>query len=519
MQELFRFKLPYAKKACWILAIIIVIGFLLRVIAINSALPYLYHPDEFQVVQVYLNMVKNTDLNPHWFTYPSLMMYINALVYGLYFLVRHFLGSFHRADIAFPQVPVMGTGIIEDPNVFLLGRSVSLLFGLGVILLVYQCSNRIDGRKSVGLLAALFTAVSTVNVEQSRLILPNIFLAFSATAVLLFSLRAYQLGKIQDYMFAGLFAGLSVASKYNGALVIVWIITAFFLRESSNLRRIYLLIASGGAALLGFFIASPYAILDWNNFLPMMLKTRAEYSTGWPGQEGQSLAWYIQYLINFEGVFALAAVASVVWGIAKKDKTIILLSSFPVVYFIYISSLQIRNEKTILPILPAIYILAAFLFEKLFGKIKSTFANIHLRRIIIIVLVILSLVVPGKRTYISILSAILPNSRETARVWINENLPNGAVIAFEAYSPYIDPERYQAIPVIGYEPKPLSWYTHQNVQYLIFSQGMYGRYYNEPHKYAKEITKYEDIFSQLEEVKIFRDGGYEVRIYKIPNSP
>jgi hypothetical protein len=100
---------PRLHRVNWLLLAVLGIGFCVRIVGINWGLPYLYHPDEFQVVQVYLTMVENLDMNPHWFTYPSLMMYANALMYGLYFVARHLLGSFHRADIAYPQVPVMGT--------------------------------------------------------------------------------------------------------------------------------------------------------------------------------------------------------------------------------------------------------------------------------------------------------------------------------------------------------------------------------------------------------------------------
>ncbi len=60
-----------------------------------------------------------------------------------------------------------------------------------------------------------------------------------------------------------------------------------------------------------------------------------------------------------------------------------------------------------------------------------------------------------------------------------------------------------------------SWYTEQNIDYLVFGEGMYGRFYNRPDLFQPEIQAYEHLFDQLEPVKFFNDGGYEVRIYRM----
>jgi len=54
-------------------------------------------------------------------------------------------------------------------------------------------------------------------------------------------------------------------------------------------------------------------------------------------------------------------------------------------------------------------------------------------------------------------------------------------------------------------------------QRIFTSTDLNPRFYNDPERYSKEIEKYENLFSSFELVKIFTDGGYEVRIYEIKN--
>ena len=496
------------------LFLILAVGLGMRLLGILWSLPYLYHPDEWQVVQVYLAIIRNSDLNPHWFTYPSFTIYMNSFFYWLYFIARNLFGSYHLTDISFPKVLVMGTGIIDDPNIFILGRGVSILFGIGVMVLVYLCTLKVTGKPLAGLVAALFTAVSPVNVEQSRLILPNIFVAFVVLVVLWFSLRIYSRGDLLSYSLAGLFVGFTIAAKYNGAIIFVTVIAAHFFRSGFRLKKLNYLLLASISSVVGFIIATPYALLDIHTFLSMTLQSGIDYVTGHPGQEGQAFFWYINYLIRYEGIITLAALFTMVIALIKKDKVVLLISIFPIVYFIFICSMQIRNDKTILPLIPFLHILSVIFLSILFGYISRLSSRKMLQWISLSVIILAILIIPIYRTTKKIISTIEPDSRETARIWIAKNIPRGSFIALEAYSPYVNPQKYH-VTTTAFEPQSLSWYIEHDVKYLVFSQGMFGRYFSEPEKYEKIIEKYENLFSQLDPVKFFYDGNYEIRIYQI----
>ena len=74
----------------YILPLILLAGFLLRVWGIAFGLPFLYHADEPIIVNHALAFGAG-DLNPHFFKIPPLVSYLLFACYGIYYLV----GGFH----------------------------------------------------------------------------------------------------------------------------------------------------------------------------------------------------------------------------------------------------------------------------------------------------------------------------------------------------------------------------------------------------------------------------------------
>ncbi len=136
----------------------------------------------------------------------------------------------------------------------------------------------------------------------------------------------------------------------------------------------------------------------------------------------------------------------------------------------------------------------------------------------ITLVIIIAIVLPLQRTVRNNINLTVIDSRETARVWIADNLPHESKIAIEAYAPYIDPSFFTIEDAYFWreEHTSLEWYQENNFDYWVFSEGSYGRYFTNPEKYGKYIAEYEDLWDQFELIKLFNDGDYEVRIYAIP---
>ena len=78
--------------------------------------------------------------------------------------------------------------------------------------------------------------------------------------------------------------------------------------------------------------------------------------------------------------------------------------------------------------------------------------------------------------------------------WIESNLPAGAHVAIESYSPWIDPERFAIRSFYRVNGESPEWYAAQGFDYLIVSQQMFHRFYADPSEFAEDIARYEALF-------------------------
>lgn len=497
---------------------VLILAFFLRVWGINFGLPYLYHPDEPGYVGIAQTIFKTGDLNPHFFHYPSLFLYLNALAYIPYFWAGKLAGVFNLpTNVPYPIVIAMGVGKTPMSTTFLMGRTLTAIFGSLSVLLVFFIGRRLADER-VGLLASLLLAISPTNVQNSRFITPDTFLVFFLLLSFWGSSCILGEGKIRHYILAGVGAGLAMSSKYNGYLVLIPLVVAHIFRHGiSGLRRkeLYVALVLSGAA---FLLTTPYAILDHQSFIKDLRFEAEHYATGHGGMEGNTLTWYLSYLWRFEGPIILLALLEITLSTYKHVhvKESLFLSSFAIPYFVFISSFVVRNDRTLMPVIPFLFLLASFLLVDLFKR-ENHFLSAK-RTVLLVILGVVSLTLiawPLRHTIDTAVQLTMPDGRETSRVWIEENLPSGARVAIESYSPFIPLERFSVRAFNRIIEHPPEWYVDEGFDYIIVSQGMFGRYFREPKRYANEVAQYEALFQKFSLTAAFDDAGYEVRIYRV----
>ena len=176
-------------------------------------------------------MIQNGDPNPHFFHYPSLLFYSNAIVYYLYFLVGNLVGQLKTlADIPAPIMAAMGSGRIALPGIMLASRLLSALFGIGSVLLLYISGRKLTGSVAVGIVAAVILAVSPIHIASSQKIAPDALVVFFILLAFYGAVGIFVEGKLGFYILSGIGAGLAASSKYNSALIMVAPMVAHFFR-------------------------------------------------------------------------------------------------------------------------------------------------------------------------------------------------------------------------------------------------------------------------------------------------
>lgn len=493
---------------------VLLIAFSLRLWGISYDLPYIYHPDEPLSIAISEHIFKTGDLNPHWFEYPSLYFYIHSLVYIPYYLLLKFYGVFQtRTDIITPITLVMGSTYAPMPGLVLVGRILTVICGVATAGLTFAIGKRLTGNAAAGLLASLMVAVSPSNVSNSRFITPDTIVVFFATVTFLAAILVYQEGRTRYYLIAGLAAGLTASTKYNGALILVSLLAAHYFRRGER-RKLYLGLILCGLAFLG---TTPFALVDWRLFLRGAGYQALHYATGHAGMEGEAFKWYLDNLWHTVALISILALVEILRGLFGRRKEIMLLAIFPLVYFGFIARMAVRNDRTFLPITPFLFVLAASFLVHLHNQAKEVGAPARRKASMLAIacLSVAALVQPVDRTITAAARLMVVNSRETARVWISDNLSGGTKIALESYSPFLQPTRFAVQgfeSMIDHGPE---WYVANGFEYLVFSQDMYGRFYREPAKYSAEVSRYDRLFRRFTLTRLFTDGDYEVRLYRV----
>jgi 4-amino-4-deoxy-L-arabinose transferase-like glycosyltransferase len=508
-----------AKTILLLLISIILLATCIRLMNAVSRLPYVYHPDEPLNMKIIRRMFKERTLDPKMLNYPSLYFYINVAAYYPYYYCGKAFGVFsRRADIKRPEILALGVTKSPQPTNVLLGRLVTVIFSIGSVLLVYRIGMEMTEKSAIALLAAFMTAICPTLVLNSGYITPDTFVGFFALLTLLYSIRIFKHGLLNHYILAGVAAGLTISCKYNGAIILIVPAAAHFLRYGLKGFKDYRIYATLGLSIVAFILTTPYAILDFERFKEAVQFERLHYSvTGHPGARSKPFIGYLSYMWRTEGVVTLVALAGIITGFCRRSKETILLSAFPLAYFAFVGQMVTQTNRTLLPMLAFLFLLASiFLVEtyEWFNIQQGRYRNALI--VGMMITAVAALIMPFVNTVIMTVDATLPDSRENARVWIDENLPAGTKIVIEGYTAFIDPEKFEVKGLDRIVDKKYDWYVKEGYKYLVFSTQMYERYFNEKEKYSERVTAYTDFFSKLQLVKSFDDGHTKVMVYKFP---
>src|SRR5207247_895061 len=131
-------------------------------------------------------------------------------------------------------------------------------------------------------------------------------------------------GRKRDYLLAGLGLGLACATKYTAGIAIVPLaaaVAARWLQEPSAARRGVLggLALAIAAALAGFLIANPYALLDYHSFHRELehqsaLSAESQGKLGAPMHVGLAYyLWSLTWGLGWVPAFAALAGALTIW--------------------------------------------------------------------------------------------------------------------------------------------------------------------------------------------------------------
>jgi len=225
-------------------------------------------------------------------------------------------------------------------------RLLNVLLGTGIVYITYLIGKRLT--TAAALHGSLFIALSALSIQQSALLLVDTPLTFLTTLFILAVIRLYESPSRARIGVAGLVLGLTLWTKYMGAIAIVFLL-ALTAHRKVRLRHSLLVLLS--ALLL---------------FSPWLLWNQAVYGLPLPAHTWQRLASFAQTQVPFYSYllflpvlnpYALPGYAALLRSRSSPLKAS--LASFVAALFLFTALITAREARYMLPSLSPLAILAA----------------------------------------------------------------------------------------------------------------------------------------------------------------
>ncbi len=327
-----------------------------------------YHPDERSMVMTTegLSLQK---LNPQHFAYGSLPYYLLWLVSETLALLWPWLSQYD--------------------GLFIVGRILCALFGLGTIWLTYLIARRALQDQFAAVCAATLLGTNVLHLQLSRFFTSDVILSFLCSACLLACLRVLQNQKLSNFFLVGLFTGLAVATKISSFFLAAPIgVTLLFVwkerRWKFSKRMFFEIAIIFVVALSAFSITMPYAWLDYATFSKHMNEQTSMVRGLWRPPYTIQYVGTIPYLYHLSQMYQFTIGApiflTIIAGIGcalrdqwrKVDPAILVLLSWALVFFLATGGFMVKYPRYLLPIYPALFICAAYAVSTLLKYVSTS---------------------------------------------------------------------------------------------------------------------------------------------------
>ncbi|MGH9463992.1 MAG: ArnT family glycosyltransferase [Vicinamibacteria bacterium] len=407
----------------------------LRIWGIEYGLPHpTVRPDEERIVGRAQTILATGDPSPVDYTYPGLMIYLNALALGAYAWIGQLRGHYQSLFDFLFDVAVSRPGLQ-----YLVCRAVSVALGVATVVATFLLGR--DGYRSqaVGLVAALCLATNYLHVRDSHFATVDVGMTFFVTLALLYAVRTSSAPSWKNYLLCGFFAGAAVAAKYNAALVILALaaacVSAMLRGEESDgktSRLIYRFLAAAMLMVVVFAVFSPYSLLHFRAAFNELATVRRFLASG--DELGAWVHMKVTLPEGFGWPFFLAVTVAIVRAAWLRRPADLTLLAFVGAFFLHVGGLNVVYPRYVVPLAPVLSVFAA---ELLVSFMRG-------RRGYLVAAAIVALVGPGLWKSIQIDRLLArEDTRLMASRWVSDNLPRrAAILVCQGYgAPAINSDR------------------------------------------------------------------------------
>jgi len=402
-----------------LLYLILVFAFVLRIYGINWDQGLHLHPDERMLIMVADRISFFKNLNPDFFNYGSLPIY---LLKGLAQLSDY----------------IFNTNLANYDGMLILGRFISIIFDLLTTFFIYKISEKIFKNKTLSLIAVFLYSIAFFPIQNSHFFVVDVLLT-TLTTILFYNLIIYltydlRKDKLLDakIFLLGLLTALMLATKFTSIIFYPITLIIVLLKNVRNWRKlIFTLFCFHLSFLIFYFISMPYAFLQFEKFasdISQQLKMNSDpYIFPYTLQYVYTLPyWYYIKNIFLWGLGPIISSLSLI-GLIKlfkfnlkyilKNKVLFIFVFINIFYFLIIGRSSVKFMRYLLPLYPFFTIMAGYGIYYIYKKYKP----------LAIILVIGALI--WSLLFNNIYSQT--HTRIAATNWIQKNIPQGKTLAIE----------------------------------------------------------------------------------------
>ncbi|MFI5364296.1 MAG: DUF2298 domain-containing protein [Candidatus Binatia bacterium] len=480
----------WANPRLWLIAIVLFAA-AVRLAHIQWDQGHFFHPDERAIANAVLQLsFKPLQLNPHFFAYGSLPIYLTKIT----------------STLLAPIDPHAATydGVIET------GRCLSAVIGTLTVLLLILLGTRLYGQ-SAGLLGGALLAACVLHIQNSRFLTVDVTLTFFVLLALYQLITVSRAGRAINFLFAGMAIGLATATKFSAMPLFLPLGIAALHRYAAERRLVSVagrLLLAVVAAMAAFAIAEPYAVMDFRAFIhdiqeqSFMVRNAGlyPYTTQYMGTAKygydltQLVLWGMAPALGVVAVWASLARVGTAWRTRRTEDWILL--SWVVPFFLITGWFEVKFPRYLLPIYPLMILWAA-------DWLVQRYRRGLLGRLAALVAVAATFAAAG--AFVSIYTR--PHTVVTASEWVYEHIPTGSKILSQHWDegfPFSFPAHnaaaYRIVEEGYYEPDTPSKIQKlsqdlASADYIAFqTKRLYGAVTRAPQKYPQTTNYFYELF-------------------------
>ncbi len=519
---------------------------------------------------------RHFDPNPHFFKYPSLVIYLQFLGQALLFGLLRVTGAVGSAAGLYALH-------LMDPSPFLVtARAITTAFGVLTLLPAWALARRIAGPRWAAF-TVLILALHPTLIAKSQVVEVDVPLTFFITWGLLLSDGLRRHPTARSAVVAGLVAGLATSCKYTGLVLVAPALLAIWASRPSRaegsrptrippgskrprrtgkaaahpgpavgfpaprVRRLALTSAFGCALVAALLVTSPFLVLDFHAALKDLQIEGQHMALGHFGLAGGPswLAYARDWFGSVMGwPLGIAGLAGLALGLVRRQHWAQNLAAFALPYLAIVGSWQMMADRYVVPLIPLGLVAAAVLLKTVVAAVPASRGRwpAAMAAVAIVAWPLLG-ALPAR------FATLRPDTRTQAKRWIEGNLPAGSMLVCEEYGPDLfeplrlvqverevaaelkrrdyRPRLYavQKLPLFQVVPeRSARFYSTERfaiADAIVVTSSVRDRYRAAPERFAPQLAFYDDLEASWPRLAEFRPRGGpgpEIIVYRNPRA-